>query len=1815
MSQQFITELSGSLIFRSGSNESSIRPSGTGVSVSGSFNITGSQLTFNGTDVMARIGSLEAGVNTSASLGPLNTHSGSLNTFTGSIQTQVNALQAATSSYLTTTPAGTVSSSAQLPSGIVSSSIQLPSGILSSSTQVTSLGFITDVAAGTISSSAQISTLGYVTSSTAAVSDLNAKTGSYATTGSNHFSGNQFITGHILPQSDGSNNGTYDLGSASDPFRDLYITTASLNFVKDGVVISKLTSVNNGIKIGNLVIGTSSIDFIDSTGSIVSTVASATIDGSGNAININSSTAGTVSSSAQISTLGYLTSASAAATGFGSGGGSYTLTNARVAALEAGIISSSAQLPSNIISSSTQITSLGYLTSTPAGTISSSAQLPSGLVSSSTQLPAGILSSSTQVSTAGFLTSASAASTGFGSGVAVAYNGNRIVSQTNLPGLFSASFNAGTSGSITEFLDKVFFPNTTPSISTGNQVQEEFTASGSSIVTVAATDAEGQALTFGVGAGYTDNFVKVASNGAMTWNALATASMNTTDRGDGNDAHPVIVTATDTFAAVASKTIYITVTPNAAPKFRETSVSGNIITSYAANVSESNGAGEITKIYFSDAESDTITITSQSHASGDFNIVKYSTYVAVNQVTSSLNYEGTQTYNFSVSASDEHYGNGDVDSIVRMPITINVVDNPGPVLNNQSISGVNENSSDGTSAGSVSATDVNGDTITFTSFTLGGLKIDGSSVSTGTYTGGSQLTNPHEDPFQMSSTGVVTRKAGVFLNSDLINSYIYSASVNDAYNVKTSATVTIPVADDTPATLSNNATFYIIESALSGSSVTTATSGIAGTVADYNANQSVTFNVNPTNRFSISSAGNITVNSNISGSAVGGTSITGSVTASNAFATKTHDAFTVSITNNSGPTISATPTTANLNTNGARPSNNLYVLTFSDPEGDNVDLNQFTFSGTNLSSSKAGGQVSVSPTSNLTAGTYNFTASITDVGGFDTVTNKTEFSITQAPTGSLTGSGAFYIIESAVTTNNIVNNVNGRTGNQASASITYSPQFNSAGATAFTSSNSAIAITNAGLLSINVNLSGSATSSGATIASTISYQDQYNNIGSENISVAVTTNHVPTASFTNQTSIYNTNQAVSNANLVSVAITDIESDSPYAITLSGANAASMSAVPTNGISSSWEIRAVNNLPAATYTYNVTVTDNFNKSNSYNGRSFTIAQADDGTLSNNGTYYIIESATSSSNVVTSANGRTGTQGAVSVAYSPNYASQVATSFSSSNALINVHPTSGVLTAAQNISGSSNVSGSTIASTISWTDQYSNTDSTAIAVNVTKNNPPDIVFSDTTANHNTNGARPGNNLTTLSFTDTEDDSIDYTSITLAYGGANLTAVTAGTTRIIRPTANLTANTYVVTASISNNFHTNTEHHSIAVTGSNAGTLGTNGTFYVIESATNYQPVVTNSNGRTGTTGSLSVSYNPQFNSAAVQNYTSSNSAISIGTTGDITLNLNLSGSATGSGATISSNITFQDQYNTIGSGSISIAVTANTAPTVVSFTDVPSNFTASVSAGTNLVSMSIQDTESNTPFSASLSGTDAAKLKFSYNNADSSSAFIQAASTLGAEVIDYNVTVHDSFGKNTSYTGRSLTLVAAQPKTFAYGLSWAANPSSEAQFIATAGDAGADETAVVSGSVVSHFQSGGIGSTFGTSYGAPATLTLIRTASLTDLSDSSNTGTSQLGYFNFSGGAQHVIIIFASSSLVKGKPRSMYDGVPPDSTGTAKEYYTYAKNASIPGTMGSGVYYFDTTDAIDGVSRWGMVFGEGKNTNNSKYYLMPDSASAP
>ena len=59
----------------------------------------------------------------------------------------------------------------------------------------------------------------------------------------------------------------------------------------------------------------------------------------------------------------------------------------------------------------------------------------------------------------------------------------------------------------------------------------------------------------------------------------------------------------------------------------------------------------------------------------------------------------------------------------------------------------------------------------------------------------------------------------------------------------------------------------------------------------------------------------------------------------------------------------------------------------------------------------------------------------------------------------------------------------------------------------------------------------------------------------------------------------------------------------------------------------------------------------------------------------------------------------------------------------------------------------------------------------------------------------------------------------------------------------------------------------------------------------------------------------------------------------------------------------------------------------------------------------------------------------------------------------------------------------------------------------------------------------------------------------------------TGLSSFGYINFSGGSRRLVVVFPSASNQGGKPVSMYDGVPPDSTGTANEYYVYEKDENL------------------------------------------------
>ena len=182
-------------------------------------------------------------------------------------------------------------------------------------------------------------------------------------------------------------------------------------------------------------------------------------------------------------------------------------------------------------------------------------------------------------------------------------------------------------------------------------------------------------------------------------------------------------------------------------------------------------------------ESDTITIDSSSISPQvHFTITKSSTYVDITQNTGSLNYEVDPLYTFSIGLHlmNNFQNSQDSDSISVLPISISVVDNATPTVNNQTLSSINENSSNGAIGWYyIFTTDSEGNTITFTNFSLYRLELDNVLVSSGSYGGTSQLTDPHENPFQMDSSGNVTRKNGVFINSDLINEYQYTVEVRD----------------------------------------------------------------------------------------------------------------------------------------------------------------------------------------------------------------------------------------------------------------------------------------------------------------------------------------------------------------------------------------------------------------------------------------------------------------------------------------------------------------------------------------------------------------------------------------------------------------------------------------------------------------------------------------------------------------------------------------------------------------------------------------------------------------------------------------------------------------------------------------------------------------------------------------------------------------------------------------------------------------------------------------------------------------------------
>ncbi len=438
--------------------------------------------------------------------------------------------------------------------------------------------------------------------------------------------------------------------------------------------------------------------------------------------------------------------------------------------------------------------------------------------------------------------------------------------------------------------------------------------------------------------------------------------------------------------------------------------------------------------------------------------------------------------------------------------------------------------------------------------------------------------------------------------------------------------MTITVDDHAASTVNPNTPWYIIESARSGEYITDEADGIPTNSSDYadlTSTQSQRYTIVSTNNFiegtvATGSATDLRLAIDLSGSGTtSGATINVQVTASqdDFDTTIQKQDYTISVVAMQPPDLVPSDFSSgdNLNTNGARPSNNLILVSITDPQSYGINHSTWTFTpnaGQALEAVQNGGADSyyVRTTANLASRTYRYTSSISNDRGFAVGELKEEFTIAQAGVDTLGGDTNSFIIESSTGSGaQIKEDTDGRTGNQADLDVAYGGTgYNGAGVTDFTSSNAFIAVTSTGLLSVTGDVSGSYVSGDPAITSNINWQDQYGNIGGPTaITVNIAQNTAPSATITPVSPTLNA-PLNSGTKLADVSIADTESDIPYNLSLTGADAASLVAFPTNANSSSYEIRLAGNVNnGVTYTYNAVVKDNYGSTQTYSSQTLEV----------------------------------------------------------------------------------------------------------------------------------------------------------------------------------------------------------------------------------------------------------------------------------------------------------------------------------------------------------------------------------------------------------------------------------------------------------------------------------------------------------------------------------------------------------------------------------------------------------------------------------
>jgi len=443
-------------------------------------------------------------------------------------------------------------------------------------------------------------------------------------------------------------------------------------------------------------------------------------------------------------------------------------------------------------------------------------------------------------------------------------------------------------------------------------------------------------------------------------------------------------------------------------------------------------------------------------------------------------------------------------------------------------------------------------------------------------------------------------------------------------------------------------------------------------------------------------------------------------------------------------------------------------------------------------------------------------------------------------------------------------------------------------------------------------------------------------------------------------------------------------------------------------------------------------------------NFTIAQAPSGTLDTVDNAYIIESATPGDNVVDNTNGTEGTPIRLSATYNTNgdtgnfgnpqvdSGSGAQGFFTASTSTPYIHVSKdGYVSASSDFAASLKLGDSSSAIVyVHFEDQYGNIGTGSFSVNFVTNDPPTITSTLQTSNFNTNLATAGTELAKLEFSDNEGNGIDYTSLTLVNSSAGLGITHNSDTGSITASTNLSAGNYSFTASIKDNTgteRTGSASGSFTIAQAPSGTLDTVNNAYIFSYANTNDPVVTNTHGRNnGIAVQLTATYNDgiNFGNPSVVNwFTASTSTDQFNVTSDgyISASSNFTAGRTGTSDTI--NVHFEDQYGNIGTGSFTVNLVANIAPVTASFSlrTLTHPLTANTTASTFTIEPSpLEPNYNDTPYSASLSGTDAGRLTLTPQNPDSSSYRVTTNSSIASSQtsLKYDINIFDVYGSPSS-----------------------------------------------------------------------------------------------------------------------------------------------------------------------------------------------------